>query len=105
MTAARKRTLALTGVFLLSTLAVFAVQGVSPDGGGRVSLQYIPGVVMGAAAALMLYYGGILRESLIKSAPVYGLLGSAVTILWALLAGQDMPAFRFDILGFRAILI
>lgn len=103
MTATRKRALAIIGVFLLSTFASFAVQGVPPEGGGKISLQYVPGIVMGAASALILYYGGILRESLTKSAPVYGLVGSAVTILWALLGGQDMHGFRFDILGFRAL--
>lgn len=60
-------------------------------------------IVTGAEAALMLSYSGVLRESLIKSAPIYGLTGSAVTIFWALLGGQDMHGFRFDILGFRVL--
>lgn len=66
-------------------------------------MRYIPGIVMGAVAALMLYYGGVFRQSLIKSAPIYGLAGSAVTLLWALLGGQDMHSFRFDILGVRVL--
>ena len=97
-----KRTAALCALLLLSALSVFAVQR-AVIGGTIVGLRYIPSVAAGAAAAVILYCGGFLKRRLFICGPVWGTAGFAVTAVWALLAGQEAPLFRFDLFGWRAI--
>ena len=93
----KKRAVSLIALFLLAALTSFAGQVITISDGGdeyRLLLQYIPALAVGAAAVFILYYGGMLRECCLGSAPVYGLIGSAVTLVWALCSGnQTMPFF------------
>ncbi|MCI5924334.1 MAG: hypothetical protein SOR38_02765 [Oscillospiraceae bacterium] len=92
-----KRAVLLIALFLLAVLTSFAGQVITISDGGyeyRLLLQYIPALAVGAAAVFILYYGGMFRECCLGSAPVYGLIGSAVTLVWALCSGnQTMPFF------------
>lgn len=91
-----KRTVWLIALFLLAVLTSFAGQVITISDGiyeHRLLLQYIPALAVGAAAVFILYYGGMLRECCLGSAPVYGLIGSAVTLIWALCSGNQTTPF------------
>lgn len=103
MTDRNRQNCALCGLFLLAVIAVFAVQSMIVDG-ARVLMQYLPSAAVGAAAALLLYFGRLLPESLIDGAAFYGVVSSALVSVWGLMSGnQTAPFWRFDRLGIGAL--
>lgn len=91
-----KSAVSLVALFLLTVLTAFAGQVITISDGiyeARLLLQYIPSLVVGAAAVVILYYGGMLSKCCLGNAPVYGLIGSAVTLIWALCSGNQTAPF------------
>lgn len=98
-----KNALLLICLFLLAVLAVCAVNSIVLEQ-GRIYYQFIPSIAVGTAAVLLLHSAGMLREEMITGAPLYGLLGSVITVVLGFTSNYQIHAFLHpDTLGFSAL--